>query len=378
MRNNQSTIGRQWLTRARLLAGVLLAVLLAVPIAAQNRPAEPSLQGGGKLKVMTYNVFVGTEYAGVTDPDLAVFLQAATNMVLDIRASDPPGRAQAVARQIAAYSPHLVSLQEVFALSTGPTKDNLTLEFDYLQLLLQALADQGMQYTPVASLTTWDATVPSTLGFVRNTWRVAVIARADLKPEHLSFTNVQAASWTATLVVRLRALDGRSDLCPVPLRPSDGACRMSMPRGWVSADVTYRGGQFRFIGGHLDSGSPLLEIPQGLELLNGPANTALQVIVAADLNCDCSKPSDPFYPTCVNFSNAGFIDAWSAANPFDAGYTRDVPNMTRRSDYVMLRGPFAVQTAALVGEEPGDRTASGLYASDHAGVVIKLERPEQE
>ena len=376
MRNEQRTHGRRWLTRARLAVQVLLALLLAVTVAAQNPPAEPSLAGGGKLKVMTYNVYVGTEYVGMTDPNLTVFLQAATNMVLDIRASDPPGRAQAVARQIAAYSPHLVSLQEVFTLSTGPTKDNLTLEFDYLQLLLEALADEGMQYTPVASLTTWDATVPSTLGYVRGTWRVVILARADLKPEHFFFTNFQAATWTAILKVGLPALNGRADLCPVDLRPSDGACRMPMPRGWVSVDVTYRGQQFRIIGAHLDSASPLLEIPQGLELLNGPANTVLPVIVAADLNCDCSKPLDPFYPTCVNFADRGFIDAWTAANPFEPGYTRDVPNMTRRSDYVMVRGPFAVQTAALVGEEESDKTASGLYASDHAGVVIKFERPE--
>ncbi len=378
MRNNQHIYGRRWLTRARLLAGVLLAVLLAVPIAAQNGPAEPSLQGEGSLKVMTYNMYVGTEYAGVTDPNLEVALQAATNMILDARASDPPGRAQAIARQIAATNPHLVSLQEVATWSAGPTKDNLTVEFDYLQLLLDALAAQGVQYVPAASLTTWGATVPSTFGFVRNTWRVVILARADLKPEDFSFTNVQAATWTATLVVRLRALDGLPALCPVSLRPSDLTCRMPFPRGWVSADVTYRGKQFRFIGAHLDSASALLEVPQGLELLNGPANTTLPVVVAADLNADCSNPSDPTYPTCENFRNARFIDAWTAANPFEPGFTKFLPVMTKRSDYVMVRGRFGVQAAVLVGEEVGDMTLTGLWPSDHCGVVARLQLPEDK
>ncbi len=329
---------------------------------------------------MTYNMYVGTEYVGVTDPNYTNFLQAMTNLILDVRASDPAGRAQAIARQIAATRPHLVSLQEVATWSTGPTKGNLTVEFDYLQLLLDALAAQGVQYTPVASLTHFDVTLPSSTGFGRNTWRVVILARADLKPEDFSFTNVQAATWSVplTLVVRLRALDGRADDCPVPLRPSDLACRMPFPRGWVSADVTYRGKQFRIIGAHLDSASALLEIPQGLELLNGPANTALPVIVAADLNADCSNPSDPTYPTCDNFRNAGFIDAWTAANPFEPGFTKFLPVMTKRSDYVMVRGRFRVQAAALVGEEVGDMTPTGLWPSDHCGVVARLQHPGEE
>jgi len=126
-----------------------LAFFLSGTLSAQTRPVEPRIQGGGTLKVMTYNMNVGTEYTGMLDPSLSVFLQAAINAAADIRASDPVSRTQAIARQIAATTPQLVSLQEVTTLSTGPTKDNLTLEFDYLDLLLQALSAQGMQYTPV-------------------------------------------------------------------------------------------------------------------------------------------------------------------------------------------------------------------------------------
>jgi hypothetical protein len=156
-------------------------------------------------------------------------------------------RTQVIARQIAATTPHLVSLQEVTTLSTGPTKDNLTLEFDYLDLLLQALSAQGMQYTPVSAFTTWDAAVPSSLGYVRNTWRVVLLARADLDPDDFSFSNVQGGKWTATFVPHLYALDRRADLCPVPLTPKDGGCRMPWPPGWVSTDVFYRGKQFRIV-----------------------------------------------------------------------------------------------------------------------------------
>jgi endonuclease/exonuclease/phosphatase family metal-dependent hydrolase len=364
----------EWLSagKLRLPIQVLVALLLAATIGGQGSPAEPSLQGQGTLKVMTYNMYVGTGYSGLTDPDYGSFLQAATNVVLEVRASDPEGRAQAIGRQIAATMPHLVSLQEVATLSTGPTKENLTVEFDSLQLLLDGLAGLGVQYTPVASITHWDATVPGTLGFLRGTWRVVIIARADLQLEDFSYANVQAATWAPTLTVPLPALDGRADECPVALRPSDGACRMPFRRGWVSADVKYRGKQFRIVGAHLDSASHLLEIPQGVELLNGPANTSLPVVVAADLNADCSNPGDPTYATCENFRIAGFIDAWTAANPYEPGYTKHLPTLTLRSDYVMVRGRYGVQSAVLVGEEAGDMTAGGLWPSDHCGVVARL------
>lgn len=377
MKNDLCTHDRHLLTKIRLPIQVVLTLLLAVTVAAQSRPAEPSLQGEGTLKVMTYNMYVGTEYVGVTDPNYVIFTQAVTNMILDARGSDPPGRTQAIARQIAATMPHLVSLQEVATWSTGPTKDNLRVEFDYLQLLLDALAAQGVQYTPVVSLTTWDATVPSTFGYVRNTWRVVVLARADLKPEDFSFTNVVAAPWSpsATMNYPLPALNGSSD-CPVPLTGS--LCVMPFPRGWASADVTYRGKQFRFIAAHLESRSASRNIREGLELLNGPANTAQPVIVAADLNCDLSNPSDTKYPTCLNFLNAGFVDAWTAANPTEPGYTKDLPVMTMRGDYVMVRGQFGVQAAVLVGEEFGDRTPAGLWGSNHCGVVARLQLPTEE
>lgn len=378
MRINPSTHARRWLTRARLPVQVLLALLLAVTGVAQNRPAEPSLQGDGSLKVMTYNMYVGTEYGlGITSPDYSTFTQAVTQLIVDVRASDPPGRAQAVARQIAATRPHLVSLQEVAIWSTGTTKDDLRVEFDFLQLLLDALVAQGVQYTAVNTLTHFDVTLPSSTGYLRNAWRVVVLARADLKPEDFSFRNVVADKWSllATLSYHLPALDGSSE-CPVALTGSQ--CWMPFPRGWASTDVTYRGKQFRFIAAHLESRSASRNIREGTELLNGPANTTLPVVVAADLNCDLSNPSDPKYLTCVNFLNAGFIDAWTAANPLEHGYTKDLPEMTVRGDYVMVRGRFGVQTAVLAGEEVGDMTSTGLWPSNHCGVVARSHLPGEE
>ena len=354
---------------------VLLVILLIGTVAAQGPPTQPGEQGGSKLKVMTYNVYSGTAYAGALDPNLSVFLQAMTNAVLDIRASDPAGRAEAVARQIAARSPQLVSLQEVFTMSTGPTKDSLTLEFDYLQLLLQALTQLGVSYTPVEALTTWSATFPMTAGYWRNTWRIVILARADLKTDQFSVTNVDSAPFVSTITYPIRALDGSAD-CPVALTGSQ--CVMPWNRGWALADILYRGAQFRYVNATVESRSNSRNIAQGLELLNGPLNTLLPVILGADLNCDLANSNDPKLPTCQRVIEAGFTDAWSDVNPLVPGFTKELPTMTMRSDYVMLRSPFSAEAAALVGEEyPVDLTSSsGLWPSNHAGVVVKVNRPD--
>jgi len=363
--------------RDRLSMYMLVALGAAATLAAQNAPGEPSLQGEGALKVMTYNMYAGTSYAGITSPDYATFLQASSNLILDVQGSDPTGRAAAIARQIAATTPHLVSLQEVATWSTGSTADSLTVEFDYLQLLLEALAEMGQHYTTAAALTHFDATLPTSTGYVRNTWRVVILSRADLKPEDFSFTNVQMLPWSAaaTLSYPLPALNGSPD-CPVPL--SGVLCVMPFPRGWAAMDVAYRGRDFRYVNAHLESRSASRNIKEGLELLNGPADTALPVIVAADLNCDLADPNDTKYQTCQNFLDAGFKDAWDAAHPFELGFTKDLPLMAMRGDYVMARGQFHVQAAVRVGEELEDMTPTGLWASNHCGVVARLQHPEIE
>jgi len=362
--------------RLALPVRVLVVALAAVTLSAQGRPIEPRLQGEGALKVMTYNLYAGSEYSGLTDPSYPNFLQAVTNLMLEARASDPPARMQAVAHQIAAVAPHLVSLQEVASWSTGPTPGDQTVEFDFLQLLLEALDADGMAYAPVASLTHFDVTVPGTIGYVRNTWRVVVLARADLEPEDFFLANIDTAPWSnaATWKIPLPALGAD---CQSPRAPGLPYCILPFPRGWVSADVFYRGKTLRFVAAHLDSRAPNKNLLQGPELLAGPANTERPVVVAADLNCDLADPADPSYPTCQLLLDTGFVDGWSAANPSEPGFTKDLPVMTRRSDYVMARGPFGVQAAALLGEESADRTPTGQYASNHAGVVARLQLPDK-
>lgn len=78
----------------------------------------------------------------------------------------------------------------------------------------------------------------------------------------------------------------------------------------------------------------------------------------------------------------GFKDAWTANRhrPGGPGFTccqaPDLRNaassLTQRIDYVLSRGRIHALAADRVGENPADRTPSGLWPSDHADITSVL------
>ena len=374
MRNSSIPCNCRWLNRTCLSLQVLFALLLASTVSAQDPPMFSSMQGQGTMEVMTLNMYAGTGYGGIAQAtNLDAFYLAVSNAIDEVRAGNPPARAQDIARQIAAAKPDLVSLQEVATWSTGTytgswtgtsTCENRTLEYDFRQLLLDALAAQGLQYNAIATNTHFTVDAPtSATACIRNTWSIVVLARANLTDGAFSYSNV--ASHTFSLVL------------PIAINVPPGYT-LFWPRGWVSVDVAFRGKQFRFIAAHLERILPapylgLFNIVQGQELLaaDGPTDTNMPVVVAGDMNSDAANASDPAYATYENFINADFTDAWTAARSlFDSGYggyTRTFPEpMNKRSDLVLVRGDFNVQAAAVF-----------CGGSDHCGVVARLQLPSE-
>lgn len=98
-------------------------------------------KGKGNLRVMTYNVDEGTDYLEVQQAtNVNEFLVAVGQTIIQVRATDSPSRTQAVAKQIIAAGPALVSLQELDQWYTAPFTfaggcGAPTLEFDFLQEL---------------------------------------------------------------------------------------------------------------------------------------------------------------------------------------------------------------------------------------------------
>ena len=92
------------------LLGMIL--LLSALTAAAVLPALAG-NSAGALDVMTYNVNEGTDFQQVLVATTATqFLVGVGEIVMQVRGTNPPERMQAIAAQILAAHPTLVSLQE--------------------------------------------------------------------------------------------------------------------------------------------------------------------------------------------------------------------------------------------------------------------------
>src|SRR5262245_63745004 len=167
----------------------LLLLVLATPALAV---ADEDGRNDRAVTVMSRNLYFGADLtpaiAATTVPEL---IAAATHIFGVVQASIIPARAEVIVAEIAAARPDLVGLQEVvlwrsqFAPDFAAVPDATTVEFDYLQLLLDALATRGAAYDMVAVHVTNDLEAPAltATGFccreIRFTDREVILARAD-------------------------------------------------------------------------------------------------------------------------------------------------------------------------------------------------------
>lgn len=329
----------------------------------------------GRFDVMTRNLYVGTDFAEIfAAQDPQTLLAEVAEAFADVQASDPQARIEAIADEIRTAKPDLVSMQEVALWQTGPFDPTApsanTVAFDYLQLLLDELNKRGgVHYEPVAVLTNLVAEAPAVgpegLFDVRFTDRIVVLARTDLKRKQFEVENVVAQHFSTVLSI-----------------PTATLGIITIPRGYIAADVTRCSQTFRFVNAHLESFEealglefPFFRFAQATELLQGPAATPQPVVLAGDFNADAENSSDPTYQLLVG---AGFADAWEAANPDEPGYTWplflaspfEYVSPSQRLDLVLTRGAVEATKAELTGER--DVTPRRPMPADHAGVVVNL------
>jgi hypothetical protein len=155
-------------------------------------------------------------------------------------------------------------------------------------------------------------------------------------------------------------------------------------RGWASVDARVEGLTLRFVATHLEPGEdhPDIQEAQGNELIAILDGEELPHIAVGDFN---SAADGSTTPTFGNFIGAGFEDAWGKRGE---GHTccqeGDLLNhqaiLDRRFDLILMRGDFGLEEpgvrgavhATIFGNKVGDKTASGLWPSDHAGVAANI------
>jgi endonuclease/exonuclease/phosphatase family metal-dependent hydrolase len=326
---------------------------------------------------MTRNIYVGTDVdvvlAAQNPEQVPVLVAQAFQTLL---ATNFHERAKALADEIKRNRPHLVGLQEVSLIRTqspgdavvGGTTPAETVLFDYLAILMDALKNRGLHYKVAGIIANADVEVPmlvntNPLAFddVRLNDYDVVLARHDVK-----IPNVTQANYQTRLVI-----------------PSLGT--VQIPRGFVAVNAKIDHKTIRFVNTHLEPASiPELlpiQLGQAEELAAALQNETLPVVLVGDLNTPA--PTGPTYQFLLG---KGFVDLWTLksnrdegegyTNPHDADLRNTTVHLNQRIDLILAKTNDARLKKGIVvrvvGDELRDRTPSGLWPSDHAGVVARF------
>ena len=241
----------------------------------------------------------------------------------------------------------------------GNPEQATELELDYLELLRDALKERGLNYRVVATVTGTDVEVPSATGEdIRLTDREVILGRGDVE-----VANSQGGNFALNLEMPIGGAEG----FPV-----------TFLRGWVSVDATIGGQVIRFASTHLETaGAAPIQVAQAAELQQVLSASQYPVVLVGDFNSRADGSGTESYG---NFIAGGFADAWSQIHPDANGYTcchaddllNEKVEFNRRIDHILVQGDVMPTEAQIIGADPGKRTPSGLWASDHAGMVAGL------
>ncbi|MDH2412732.1 hypothetical protein [Nocardioides sp. CER19] len=380
------------LVGAAFAATTLVAALL--PTAAAPAAGDPP---GKPVTVMTRNIYLGADINRPVNAALAAqakglppqaVLVALANATHVTRAvvdrTDFTVRAGLLASEIAAQDPDLVGLQEVAWWRHGPLQldqvgvpNAAVTDYDYLQLLLDALAADGARYVPIVVGTRADVESPSFTGTgsadardVRLTMRDVILKRADSS---------------------VKVLDVHDQVYANNLAVSVAGVSMRFDRGFEWADVRAGSTSFRFVNTHLESASSDYALAQATQLLSSAPASGTSTVFVCDCNSDplnhTVKPADHVQHSApYDLITRTFTDEWLRWRPAAEGWTSglsetvDDPTAARfdhRIDMVFGRTaagqPLQVDRGLVTGTSVDDRDpATGLWPSDHGGVVLRL------
>ena len=326
------------------------------------------------LTVMTYNVYVGADMLpllGITN--LLEVPGAVASLYDTVIASDFPGRAAAIATTIKAHQPHLIGLQEISLIRTQTPGDRLTggepaeeVVLDFLEIFMNALQAEGLNYQVAAKVENFDVEMPmsATGSFteyedVRLTDYDVILAREDVvvsRPTQLNYT----------------AMLSLEELF------------ISVTRGYVAVDAMVAGITYRVVNTHLEaleesSVMATVRVAQTEELVASLRDETLPIILLGDFNT--VAPDGAAYKILLD---AGYVDLWQMDSEGTGNTCCQAPllqNQTSelyaRIDQIFVRNlelPTSIMTYTI-GDTPVERLPSGLWPSDHAGVIASLMTP---
>lgn len=403
--NNSST---GYSSKRQVLPGAtLFAIALSMATAAPASDFD--------AVVMTQNQYLGADLAPIISAQSPSAYNLAVLEALDqVAGNRIQERVQRLAASIIDHDAHLVGLQEVFRFDCvesgtlpGACDGFSDAMNDHLALTLDALDAQGGDYEVAAlveNLTIPDAgfplpglpvfldadPVPDV--FIRVLDRDVILARSDVSTQTVSYP------------------------CP---RPSADGCNFSavgmastlagditIERGYVAVDAVIDGAGYRFVNTHLEvrfpsasQDAPLIQALQASQLVETlaavPIPEGIRLLVAGDIN---SSPNDPVFmssygPAWPPYRQlADGVNAWGqpALDPLhdlwnrgdgegrrntccqSADLTNHASDLDERIDVIFDSEESLHSSARTDNDRQHDKTASGIWPSDHASVVARI------
>ncbi len=360
-----------------------LALTLVLPATAQAQKAPT-------ITVMTRNVFLGADLSpAINATTISSAIDGAGTIWNELQATKFAERAVPLAREIKASKADLVGLQEVALWRKQTPSDGgaapvspipgatqaTVVEIDFLKLLQDQL---GNSYRVVVVQEEFDAELP-----------------VDADANNATGTGplaTEGADFDARLTMRDVILIKRGSKVKVGKTRKDhfdtryepkigGVITLPVDRGWASVEASVGKRKFRFVNTHLEAfGDPKIREAQAKELTKGPLKTKTQVVLVGDLNSGIGRHNEPEKPgddlAFKALDTFGFKDNGARQSCCYPSLLDPNAKFDHTVDHVLTKPGLTTTKASVTGRTQSERTPSGLWPSDHGGVVsqIRLRR----
>lgn len=378
------------------------ALLLTAAFAPAIADAAKKKKKSAKVTVMTRNVYLGADLGpAIGAPSLAEAVDGAGEIYNELVSTNFPERAVPLGKEILKAKPHLVGLQEValwrvqepgdlgWTESGGVGTPATEVKYDFLDLLMDQIKSD---YKVVGVQEEFDAELPADTDGSDATGDPLFGSELDARLTMRDVILVRKGS-----KVKAKKKSVEMGQFQNKFTANVGGAEIEADRGWLSVEAKYKKNKktkpnkFRFVNTHLEAfGDPKIREQQAMELFNGqgygegPLNTKKKVVLVGDLNSGLPDPhnigaggggsGDPddtlAFEALVDFGmqDRGAVQSCCYPDIFDPAST-----LTHTVDHVMVKPKAKLLKSYVTGNKASERTPSGLWPSDHGGVVSKLK-----
>jgi endonuclease/exonuclease/phosphatase family metal-dependent hydrolase len=362
------------------------AMLLAMPLAAALAvPAGAHAASAPTVTVMTRNLFLGADLSpAIGAPSIAEAIDGSGTVWNELQSTKFAERVVPLAKEIKASKADLVGLQEVALWRKQSPSDGgappispiggataaTEVEIDFLALLRKEL---GSSYKVVVVKEEFDAELPVDADHNDTTGTGPLAGSGADFDARLTMRDVILLRKGS----KVKLGKTRSGHYKTRYEPNVGGIVIPVDRGWASVEARIGKSKFRFVDTHLEAfGDPKIRAAQAKELTKGPLKSSGQVILVGDLNSGIARHHEPEKPgddlafrafADFGMKDNGAVQSCCYDSLFDPNARFD-----HTVDHVLSKPALKTVSASVTGKNAGERTPSGLWPSDHGGVVSRL------